>query len=218
MNTPVYHFVKRSLTTGRFVLFFCGPGMLYHYLKKRRAWRRLEEYAEDKGAERTRTDSVNDFGELRWMQSGRPVRVRICHDNPSFGPWISLGLKLDDEMLFLKTYTPITRPRSEWVMFNSGVEDFDRLYRTRQIRMDYGEKVDGAEEVFRRIVQFHYDWLLYLAADTGCNGLDINGEYVRCTLGPSIVRSTFPYITPEEIEALLPDMLRIADCFDSAFS
>jgi hypothetical protein len=209
--------LRRVVNIGRYILFFLGPGMLYHYLRKRRTWARLEAFASGRGIERKLTDSYDDFGELHWVQDGRPVIVRICYDNPNFGPWISVGLHLNTEMLDLKTYRPMTRPREGWEQFDSPVDDFNRLYRSRFIWSAYREPLLSASGVFNMMVGFYRDWMLYLSSDIGINGLVLDGRTVRCHFGPSVIRSMYPYITPEEIEAVLPDLIRLADEFDSAF-
>jgi hypothetical protein len=200
----------------RFIIFFIGPGMLYYYVKKKITWGRLERYAKQNQIEHVLTRSYDDFGELHWESHGRPVRVRICYDNPSFGPWISVGLKLNEDILRLHTYKPMTRPLAGWEVFISPNREFNHLYKTREVRAEYGEKLLQSN-IFQDIVQFCSDWMLYLSNDIGTNGLVVNGEEVRFCFGPSAIRSFFPYITPEEIEAVLPDMIELADKFDRIF-
>ncbi|MBN2587431.1 MAG: hypothetical protein JXA64_09740 [Candidatus Fermentibacteraceae bacterium] len=210
--------VRLLVNIGRYILFFLGPGMLYQYLRKRSTWKRLEEYAARNGIERRLTDSLDDFGELHWIADGRGVTVRICYDNPNFGPWISVRLRLDTEMLDLKTYKPMTRPGEGWERFDSPDPVFNRLYRSRCVWSVYSDQLLSRPEIFSRMVRFFGDWMLYLSSDIGINGLVVDGRSVTCHFGPSVIRSMYPYITPEEIEAVLPDMLELADVFDSAFA
>lgn len=217
MNIVFASILKRSIFILRFVLFFLGPGMLYHYLKKRKTWKRLEQYAKDNKIKRELSNSYDDFGELHWESHGRPITVRICYDNPSFGPWISVGLKLNTQILRLHTYKPMNRPGSGWEEFISPNPEFNYLYRTRHVRSDYREKLLQSSTIFDDIVEFYSDWILYLSNDIGTNGLVVDGEEVRFVFGPSSIRSMFPYVTPEEIEAVLPDMIKLAEKFDRIF-
>ena len=208
--------LKRTLNILRYIFFFLGPGMLYHFIRKRRSWRRLEEYAEKNRIERVRGSSFDDFGEMVWKRDGRLVVVRIRYENPGSGPGISVALRTGEEMLRLKTYRPMNRPTEGWEAFISPNPDFNLLYRTREVRTDYSRELLSGPELFDAMAGFHRDWLLYLSSDIGSNGLDADGKWVTCHLGPPVIRSMFPYITPEEIEAILPDLLGIADIFDSA--
>ena len=217
MNIVFACMLQRIIYSLRFFIFFLGPGMLYHYLKKKQTWKRLEQYAKDNTIKRELNNSCDDFGELHWESHGRPVTVRICYDNPSFGPWISVGLKLNTQILRLHTNKPMNRPGSGWEEFNSPNPEFNYLYRTRQVRSDYREKLLRSFTIFDDIVKFYSDWILYLSNDIGTNGLVVDGEEVRFVFGPSAIRSMFPYVTPEEIEAVLPDMIELADRFDRIF-
>ena len=217
MNIVFANALKRTISILRFIIFFLGPGMLYHYLKKEKTWKRLEQYAKDNKIKRELTNSYDDFGELLWESHGRPVTVRICYDNPSFGPWISVDLKLNTQILRLHTYKPTNRPGSGWEEFTSPNPEFNYLYRSRQVRSDYREKLLNSSTIFNDIVKFYSDWILYLSSDIGTNGLVVDGEEVRFVFGPSAIRSMFPYVTPEEIEAILPDMIGLAEKFDRVF-
>ncbi len=217
MNIVFASILKRSIFIFRVFLFFLGPGMLYHYLKKKRTWRRLEQYAKDNKIQRELSNSSDDFGELHWESHGRPITVRICYDNPSFGPWISVGLKLNTQILRLHTYKPMNRPGEGWEEFTSPSPEFNYLYESRQVKSDYREKLLQSSTIFDDIVKFYSDWILYLSNDIGTNGLVVDGEEVRFTFGPSAIRSMFPYVTPEEIEAVLPDMIELAERFDRIF-
>jgi hypothetical protein len=217
MGIVCQRMARRAVNIVRYVLFFLGPGMLYHYLRKRRTWKRLEDYAARNGFKRKLTSSYDDFGELHWTAGGRHVTVRICYDNPNFGPWIAVKLRLDTEILDLKTYKPMTRPREGWEEFDSPDPDFNSLYRSRCVWSVYRDQLLSRPEIFSRMVRFFGDWMLYLSSDIGINGLVVDGRSVTCHFGPSVIRSMYPYITPEEIEAVLPDMLELADVFDSAF-
>ena len=217
MNIVLASILQRIIYFLRFIIFFLGPGMLYHYLKKKQTWKRLEQYARDNRIKRELTSSYDNFGELLWESHGRPVTVRICYDNPSFGPWISVGLKLNTQILRLHTYKPMTRPGSGWEEFISPSPEFNYLYRTRHVRSDYREKLLISLTIFDDIVKFYSDWILYLSNDIGTNGLVVDGEEVRFCFGPSAIRSMFPYVTPEEIEAVLPDMIELAEKFDRIF-
>lgn len=216
MNTVFSRIFKSTVNIMRFTAFFLGPGMLCHFLKKKVTWKRLEQYAKEKNIEHVPADSYKDFGELHWESRGRPVRVRICYDNPSFGPWISAGLKLNTDILKLHTYKPLTRPLPGWEAFISPNSEFNHLYKTREVKSEYGEKLLKSK-IFQDIVEFCSDWALYLSSDIGTNGLVLNGEEIRFCFGPSIIRSSFPYITPEEIEAVLPEMIKLADKFDRIY-
>jgi len=216
MSAVFSNILRIAVNIVRFIIFFFGPGMVYHLLKKRDTWKRLEQYAKEKNIEHVRSDSYDDFGELHWESHGRPVVVRICYDNPDFGPWISVGLKLNREILSLRTSRPLTRPLPGWEEFISPNRTFNRLYKTRQIRSKYAEKLLQSD-IFQDIVKFCSDWALYLSRDMGTNGLVVNGEEIRFIFGPPIIKSIFPYITPEEIEAVLPDMIELADNFDRIF-
>jgi hypothetical protein len=132
-------------------------------------------------------------------------------------PWISVGLKLNTQILRLHTYKSMTRPGSGWEEFISPSPEFNYLYRTRHVRSDYREKFLNSLTIFDDIVKFYSDWILYLSNDIGTNGLVVDGEEVRFTFGPSAIRRMFPYITPEEIEAVLPDMVELAEKFDRIF-
>jgi len=216
MNTVLSGILKRTLTILRCAVFFLGPGMLYHYLKKKQTWKRLERYAKERDIEHVLTESYDDFGELQWESDGRPVVVRICYDNPSFGPWISVGLNLNREILNLHTYKPMTRPLPGWEDFISPSPEFNYIYKTRQVRAEYGEKLLHSN-IFQDIVKFCSDWMLYLSIDIGTNGLVVDGKEIKFFFGPSVIRSNYPYITPEEIEAVLPEMLKLAEKFDRIF-
>ncbi|MCK5115526.1 MAG: hypothetical protein KAR44_02935 [Candidatus Aegiribacteria sp.] len=217
MNIVSASILKRIIYFFKFIIFFLGPGMLYHYLKKKQTWKRLEQYTKDNKIKRELTSSYDDFGELHWESHGRPVTVRICYDNPSFGPWISVGLKLNTQILRLHTYKPMNRPGSGWEEFTSPSPEFNYLYESRQVRSDYRDKLLNSFTIFDDIVKFYSDWILYLSNDIGTNGLVVDGEEVRFVFGPSAIRSMFPYVTPEEIEAVLPDMIELAEKFDRIF-
>jgi len=217
MNIVFASALKRTISILRFIIFFLGPGMLYHYLKMKKTWNRLEQYAKEKKIEHVLSDSYDDFGELHWESHGRSVTVRICYDNPSFGPWISVGLKLNKHILRLHTNKPMNRPGSGWEEFTSPSPEFNYPYRSRQVRSDYREKLLNSSTIFDDMVRFYSDWILYLSNDIGTNGLVVDGEEVRFVFGPSAIRSMFPYVTPEEIEAVLPDMIELADKFDRIF-
>ncbi|MCD6589088.1 MAG: hypothetical protein J7K88_11120 [Candidatus Fermentibacteraceae bacterium] len=105
MSIVYVSILKRVINGFRF-FFFIGPGMLYYWWKKKTALKRLELYAVEKKIKRELTSSLSDFGELHWGIEGRPIVARICHDNPSFGPWISVDLKLNERILILHTYRP----------------------------------------------------------------------------------------------------------------
>jgi|GEM_PF-2748805 len=208
--------LRKALNVLRYMLFFLGPGMLYHFIRKRSSWRRLEEYAEKNRIERMPGSSCDDFGKMVWKRDGRLVVVSIRYENPGSGPGISVALNTGEEMLRLKTYRPMNRPAEGWEAFISPNADFNLLYRTREVRTDYSRELLSGPELFDAMADFHRDWLLYLSSDIGSNGLDADGEWVTCHLGPPMIRSMFPYVTPEEIEAILPDLLGIAGIFDSA--
>jgi hypothetical protein len=218
MNIVTSNILKRLLNAIRYFFFFLGPGMLFHYIRKRKNWKRLEQYALDNKIERVLTKSRDDFGELHWEVDGRPVIARICYDNPSFGPWLSVGLKLDTDMLNLKTYRPMNRPNEGWDEFTSPDPEFNYLYRTRQVRSDYRRLLLDSPDIFSEIVHFCSEWMLYMSSDIGTNGLTVDGEEIRFIFGPSPIRSMFPYIRPEEIDAVLPDIIALADSFDSALA
>ena len=209
--------LKRIINGFRFFFFFIGPGMIYHWWKKKTALKRLELYAVEKKIKRELTSSLSDFGELHWEINGRPIVARICHDNPSFGPWISVGLKKDERILRLHTYKPMTRPGEGWEEFKSPNNVFNYLYKSRMVKSAYREVLLGSPSIFDKIVKFYSHWALYLSNDIGSNGLVITGEKIRFIFGPSMIRSMFPYITPAEIEAVLPELLKLAESFDKVF-
>lgn len=217
MNIILANNLKRVVNTFRLVFFFLGLGMILHYFKKRKTWKRLAHFAKDRGIKHVPSNRVEDFGELHWEVEGRPVIARMCYDNPSFGPWISVGLNLNTEILNLRTYKPLVPPNLGWEQFHSPSRGFDYLYKTREIKSDYKEGLLGSPEFFDDVVKFCYTWMLYMSTDIGTNGLDMDGKEIRFIFGPSPIRSSYPYITPEEIDSILPDMIRLAEKFDSLF-
>ena len=84
-------------------------------------------------------------------------------------------------------------------------------------KSNYRDALLGSPSIFDQIVKFYSHWALYLSSDIGTNGLVVTGEKIRFIFGPSMIRSAFPYITPEEIEAVLPDLLYLAESFDKVF-
>ena len=217
MSIVYVNLVKRIIDGFRFFFFFTGPGILYHWWKKQTALKRLELYAVERRIKRELTSSLSDFGELHWELDGRPIVARICYDNPSSGPWISVGLKLNERILRLHTCKPMTRSGEGWEEFKSPDSAFNYLYKSRVVKSNYRNALLGSPFIFEEIVKFYSHWALYLSSDIGTNGLVVTGEIIRFTFGPSMIRSFFPYITPEEIEAVLPDLLELAESFDKVF-
>ncbi|MCP4135522.1 MAG: hypothetical protein GY754_31425 [bacterium] len=216
MDIILISILKRILFSFKFLVFFLGPGSLYSYIAKKIYWKKLELYADLKGYHHEPGRFKYDFGELHWECRGMPVKVRICYDHLSSGPWISVGLKTGKEILELETGKPLVDLMDDWEEFTPENRAFNYLYRTRRVDSNYAEKLLNAPRLFDAIVNFYRKWVFHLSNDVGTNGLVVDGEKVVCTFGPSMLLSLFPYISPEKIERILPDMIKLAEKFDAA--
>jgi hypothetical protein len=187
---------------------------LYSWLAKKYFWKKLKKEAKRLGYQHEVTQSYDDFGVLRAYRAGRNITVRICYDNPSAGPWVSVSLNLNQGILDIKTNKPHLRPLEGWTDFDSPNWIFNRMYKTRRVVKKYLDKMQNSDSLFEHIVSFYQKWMFQLSRDMGLNGLDIDGKSITCIFGPPVISSMAPFIKPPVLEKILSEMLNLAEHFD----